>query len=175
MRTRLKTDLRFSQWESIDTLNMRTRLKTDLRFSHGREPVQMCTLICFGEVDRFSHRTQIRFSEFSVQFIGSSCSSHLGLLLFSCCYYFFPIALILFLLLLLFSHAVALSVWWSHLIINYLIIKKILINEKFNNQVVKTGCENRLLLYIWESTYLRTGWVWKKTWSVLTSPKKYVY
>jgi hypothetical protein len=37
--------------------------------------------IC-GESDRFSHRTQIRFSEFSVSFIGSSCSSsHLGLLL----------------------------------------------------------------------------------------------
>ncbi len=115
-------------------------------------------ILFLGEAYRFSHRTQIRFSEFSVSFIGSSCSSsHLGLLLFSCCYYFFPIALILFLLLLLFSHGVALSVWWSHLI-----IKKKLINENFNNQVVKTGCENWLLLYIWEPTYLRTGWVWKK-------------
>jgi hypothetical protein len=38
----------------------------------------------FGEPDRFSHSTQIRFLEFSISFIGSSCaSSHLGLLLFS--------------------------------------------------------------------------------------------
>jgi hypothetical protein len=94
----------------LTILNVRTRLKTDLRFSHGRELVQMYTIF-FWRADRFSHRTQIRFSEFSVPFIGSSCSSsHLGLLLFSCCYYFFPIALILFLLLLLFSHGVALSV-----------------------------------------------------------------
>jgi hypothetical protein len=73
--------------------------------------------IC-GESDRFSHRTQIRFSEFSVSFIGSSCSSsHLGLLLLFCCpllffshcYYFSPIIILLslllfFLVLLLFSH-----------------------------------------------------------------------
>jgi len=148
-------------------------MKTELRFSHDREPVQMFTYM-FGEPDRCSHRTRIRFSEFSVSFLlGSSCSSsHLGLLLFSCCHYFFshtaitflpllffslyyyyssflmlllfshyycslfigitllfitiyffPIAIILFLLLLLFSHSVALFVWWSHLIINYLVIK----------------------------------------------------
>jgi len=38
-------------------------------------------------------------------------------------YYSFPIALILFLLVLLFSHAVALFLWWNDWIINYLIIK----------------------------------------------------
>ncbi len=42
------------------------------------EVVQMYIYI-YGELDRFSHRTQIRFSKFSVSFIGSSCSSsHLG-------------------------------------------------------------------------------------------------
>jgi hypothetical protein len=30
-------------------------------------------------------------------------------------------------------------------------------NQKFNNQVVKTECENQLLLYMWKSPHLRTG------------------
>jgi hypothetical protein len=59
----------------------------------------------YGEPSRFSHKTQIRFAEFSVSFIGSSCS---------------PANLLL--LLLLFSHGVALLVWRSNWIINYLII-----------------------------------------------------
>jgi hypothetical protein len=158
----------------LTLLNARTELKTDLRFWHDRELVQMYTNIYFGEPDRFSHKTQIRFSEFSESFIGSSssCATFLPLLLlfFSYCYYsspiiillafllllffllfflillllfshyyfslfitithcftpisvlyyycyYFPIALILFLLPLLFSHGVALFVWWSHLII----------------------------------------------------------
>ncbi len=55
----------------------------------------------FREPDKFSHRTHIQFSEFSVSFIGSSCScSHLGAATL--------------LQLLLFSHRVALFVWWSN-------------------------------------------------------------
>ncbi len=96
-------------WES----NWKLTSGSHLIENRLREPVQMYTCIYFGQSDRFSHTTQIRFSEFSVSFIGSSCaSSHLGLLLFSCCYYLFfsynyyssPMIVLLFLLLLLFSH-----------------------------------------------------------------------
>jgi hypothetical protein len=50
---------------------MRTELKPDLRFSPDREPVRrtgsnVYMQYFFGEPDRFSHTTQIRFSEFSV-------------------------------------------------------------------------------------------------------------
>jgi hypothetical protein len=83
----------------------------------------------------------------------------------------------LLLLLLLFSHGVALSMWWSHLIINYLIIKtdfnkwKIIIIRLWKPDV-KPGCcsiyENQL---IWEP-----GEFFKNknliTWPVLTSPTK---
>jgi hypothetical protein len=56
---------------------MRTGLKTDLSFSHDRESVMRTGsyIHIYGEPDRFSHGTKIRFSEFSVSFIGFSCSS----------------------------------------------------------------------------------------------------
>jgi hypothetical protein len=132
---------RFSQWESIDIFNCENRTENQPQVLTWMRTDPNVYIYVFEEPNRFSHRTQIRFSECSVSFIGSSCSSsHLGLLLFSCCHYFFshtaitflpllffslycyhffPIALILFLLLLLFSHGVALSMWWIHLIINY--------------------------------------------------------
>jgi len=49
------------------------------------------------------------------------------------------------------------------------------INENFNNQMVKTGCE-KWLLYIWELLYLRTRWILENNnliiWSFLINPKK---
>jgi hypothetical protein len=147
--------------------------------SHMTENRSKCVYIyifVFEEPNRFSHRTQIRFSECSVSFIGSSCSSsHLELLLFSCCHYFFPIALILFLLLLLFSHGVALSMWWICLIINYLIIKidfylrKILIIRLWKPDV-KTSCciyENQLIWVLAEFEKNKN----LITWPVLISSK----
>ncbi len=109
----------------------------------------------FGEPDRFSHRTQIRFSEFSVSFnwvplvllltwdnyysslfititLLFTAITVLPLLLFSLYWYYSSLYYCL-----LFSHGVSLFVWWSHLNINYLIyLKLILINENFNNQDV---------------------------------------
>jgi hypothetical protein len=87
-------------------------MKIDLRFSYDREP------------DMLYHRTQIRFSEFSVSFIGSllfflfslgtATLLLLLLLFFSYCNYFSPIIILLslllfFLLLFLFSHYYCLS------------------------------------------------------------------
>jgi hypothetical protein len=90
----------------------RPQILTWPRIGYENRFICITYMYIFGEQDRFSHGTHIRFSEFSVSFIGSSCSSsHLGLLLFSCCYYFSPIIILLslllllfFLLLLLFSH-----------------------------------------------------------------------
>jgi len=50
-------------------------------------------------------------------------------------------------------------------------------NENFNNQVVKTRCENRLLLYIRKLPYLRIGWVWKnsKSWYPGQFSPAYIY
>jgi len=100
---------RFSQWELIDTFKCENRTENRpqvLTWSKtGYENRFKCVYIyVFEKPNRFSHRCQIRFSEFSVSFIGSSCSSsHLGLLLFSCCYYCSPIITVLSLLVLLFS------------------------------------------------------------------------
>jgi len=88
------------------------------------------------------------------------------LLCFSYCYYssllllyFFPIAF--FSLLLFFSCCCCFShimlLFWCDEVIK--LLKLILINEKFNNQVLKTGC-CCIYIYIWELTYLRIGWVW---------------
>ncbi len=77
----MRTDRHFEVWEQTET---RPQVLTWSRT--GYENRFKCVHVYWGggEPDRFSHRTQIRFSEFSVSFIGSS---HLGLLLFSCCYY----------------------------------------------------------------------------------------
>ncbi len=108
MLTRFST--RFSLWECIDTFKCENR--NENRPHVLTWPRTGSNVYIFGEPDRFSHRTRIRFSDFSVSFLlGSSCSSsHLGLLLFSCCYYFFshtaitfPIIILLSFLLLLFS------------------------------------------------------------------------
>ncbi len=45
---------------------------------------------------------------------------------------------------------------FSFIYIHFLSIRKF---EKFNNQVVKTRCENWLLLYMWKLPHLRLGWV----------------
>jgi hypothetical protein len=92
------------------------------------------------------------------------------LLLFSPCSYFFPCCcysshMVLFVS---FDEVIKLLIIW--------LFKLTWINEKFNNLVVKTGCEKwLLLLYIWESPYLRIEWIWKNNnliiWSVLINPK----
>ncbi len=95
---KMRTDWHFLMWEP------EWKPTSGFQMTENRlwEQVQMYTFL--GAPDRFSHRTQIRFSEFAVSFIGSSCStSHMGLLLFSCCYYFFPHTAITFLPLLFFS------------------------------------------------------------------------
>jgi len=106
---KMRTDWHFYMWEP----EWKPTSDSNMTENGLWEPVHMYTyMYIFGEQDRFSHGTHIRFSEFSVSLIGSSCSSsHLGLLLFSCCYYFSPIIILLslllllfFLLLLLFSH-----------------------------------------------------------------------
>jgi hypothetical protein len=125
-----------------------------------------------------------------ILFIGSSCSSsHMGLMLLAplvllltegC--YSSPLAFTSFLLLLLlFFHyysslfiAITYSFfdcYNSSLIITFLSLLLLLFSH---GVVLKMGCENRLLLYIWELPYLKTGWVWifLITWSVLISPKK---
>jgi hypothetical protein len=136
----MRTDWRFSMWEPTDTFKCdnrtanRPQVLTWSRTGY-KNRFKCIHVYFFGEPDRFSHWTQIRFLEFCVSFIASSCaSSHLQLLLFSCCYYFvshtaitllfitiilfshcfFLIAFILFVLLLLFSHYVAFLVWWSN-------------------------------------------------------------
>ncbi len=64
-------------------------------------------------------------------------------------YYSFPIALILFLLLLLFSHGVALFLWWSNLII----LKTYFINKRN----LLSGCENQMWKLIVVVIYIRTA------------------
>jgi hypothetical protein len=55
-------------------------------------------IFLFREPDRVSHKTQIRFSEFSESFIGSSCSSAITLLplLFFCLFYYYSSFLLFF-------------------------------------------------------------------------------
>jgi hypothetical protein len=149
------------------------------------EPIQIYThFFFFGESDRFSYRTQIRFWEslyaatlllLLLVFFSLTAITLLPVLLFSLyCYYSFPIVLILLVLMFLFSHGVLF--WWDQIIkllINWL-IKLILINKK-------SGCENRMcklvVLYIWEPPCLRNRWVWEIliTWPVLTGAKNYIW
>jgi len=78
---------RFSYWEPIDTLKCENRTKNRHQvLTWPRNEYENRWIYIYEEPSRFSHKTQFRFAEFSVSFIGSSCSPAnllLLLLLFS--------------------------------------------------------------------------------------------
>jgi hypothetical protein len=148
---------RFSQWEPIDTFKCENRTENwpqVLTWSRTGSNVY----IFFWEKQSGS---LLELRSGSQSYLYHLLVPLVLLLTWDC--YSSPVAIIFSPLLLFFSCCCS----FSHMVLLFpcdeviKLLKKILVNENFNNQVVKTRCENWLLLYIWEPTYLRTRWVWK--------------